>query len=787
MKSGSSYQQQQFKSPLGSFYNQHQQLQDSNGKYLPIYEQDEESSIYQCIILFNNLIVSKNTIEEPNIDDEYQEFYRSEDIESIQQLQQRELISQRKYTLSVNRFRKGNPKIFQKLYDQALHQQQKQKLLMSSDISQSQESGYLNQSDEIELAKQKKRADSHKTRYVFDSLYQDFYIKRQEHEMKRKLQEDERVLRASSKGKQNSKSVQINNHRAMKDIKGLIMLFKGDNNTIGIRDLSRILFHLSTFNHSPQERQNIIGGMPPSRMKLEIRFEEELWFQFCLSLKERLPIVIALEILKIFYTKNSEQILSHKVQELQGLIEYNQQINLKERQKQLIQKAFDPLFLKYKQVTPKEIINDFLQLNFALGTYKIRDLYSKKQVSEMRQRINEVNHRQDRFSQLKEWTNSKLLRRLSTSSRKSHSSKSLTNIFNKFGQINRPQIQQTQPFDQKPIFDLQDLDSNQNSKQNIYDDDYVQETIEDEGENNNKYQNLNLFSESNKIDLKTINNLKLNKRRTKDFYEENRKKPALFTISSALLNNQNLKETQIMNSNSFAQTHSSRSNSKSKRNHSNQRINKQDQASIPLKHISITSSQRQKWSRGGSISNAIDIESEIGVEQSVSTQRYQIKDSIQLRRLHDSVERENSIKRPLSFTTPDQLSFHQHMTSFDKSDFRNGTNIFQNSEVKQFEMDNETQFLRQQSEVPPRPNRHRQFNYQEDSDEILFYFDLQIDKHRVKQIAVRRYDSPQQIINDYCKDEKHVNYQALKKLEEFLTIKIREHTKGQNISLQQYM
>lgn len=46
-----------------------------------------------------------------------------------------------------------------------------------------------------------------------------------------------------------------------------------------------------------------------------------------------------------------------------------------------------------------------------------------------------------------------------------------------------------------------------------------------------------------KPDLKTINNLKLFKRRTKDFYEENRKKPALFTVNSAQLNHQHLKET----------------------------------------------------------------------------------------------------------------------------------------------------------------------------------------------------------------------------------------------------
>jgi len=41
-------------------------------------------------------------------------------------------------------------------------------------------------------------------------------------------------------------------------------------------------------------------------MKLEIRFEEELWFQFCLSIKEKLSVEVVLEILKIFYTKTPD-------------------------------------------------------------------------------------------------------------------------------------------------------------------------------------------------------------------------------------------------------------------------------------------------------------------------------------------------------------------------------------------------------------------------------------------------------------------------------------------------
>ena len=43
-------------------------------------------------------------------------------------------------------------------------------------------------------------------------------------------------------------------------------------------------------------------------------------------------------------------------------------------------------------------------------------------------------------------------------------------------------------------------------------------------------------------DFKTINNLKLFKRRTKDYYEDNKKKPGIFSVSSSKLNNQNYRD-----------------------------------------------------------------------------------------------------------------------------------------------------------------------------------------------------------------------------------------------------
>lgn len=59
---------------------------------------------------------------------------------------------------------------------------------------------------------------------------------------------------SSSKGKQNMKSVAINYHRTLKDLKGILYLFKSKEHTIGIKDLCHVLYHLGTFNHNLNER-----------------------------------------------------------------------------------------------------------------------------------------------------------------------------------------------------------------------------------------------------------------------------------------------------------------------------------------------------------------------------------------------------------------------------------------------------------------------------------------------------------------------------------------------------
>ena len=74
------------------------------------------------------------------------------------------------------------------------------------------------------------------------------------------------------------KSVAINYHRALKDIKGILYLFKTKENNIGLKELTNIFYHLGTFNNSLNDRYQLQGGPPQQRMKLEMKFEESLWF-----------------------------------------------------------------------------------------------------------------------------------------------------------------------------------------------------------------------------------------------------------------------------------------------------------------------------------------------------------------------------------------------------------------------------------------------------------------------------------------------------------------------------
>lgn len=64
-------------------------------------------------------------------------------------------------------------------------------------------------------------------------------------------------MMTQSFGKQNPKSVAINFHRAMKDLKGILYLFRNKENSIGLGDMTSIFYHLGTFNHSLNERYNL--------------------------------------------------------------------------------------------------------------------------------------------------------------------------------------------------------------------------------------------------------------------------------------------------------------------------------------------------------------------------------------------------------------------------------------------------------------------------------------------------------------------------------------------------
>eukprot|EP00347_Sterkiella_histriomuscorum_P020748 403336623 len=758
--------------------------------YSPIYEQDDEQASnisfrnngkFPPNHNMQNIIAESKMFGDSQQDlfDEYHEFMRPEEFAQFQAQHEQQ------YQIQV---RKANPETFKRLYEQAMmHQQRRMMMGGGSEFGggSSAESGsnfIRNESEEdkfsyrpqinaksrelVEQVQQRNIAEQNKPKYVFDSLYQDYYVKKQENEQKLQQMDLERKQLSNSKGKQNMKSIAINYHRAIKDLKGILYLFKSKENTITLKDFTNIFYHLSTFNHNLNERYQLQGAMPPQRMKLEIKFEEELWFQFCLSSKDKLPMEVLYEVLKILYIKTPDQILSHKIQEFSQIIESYRNLVYREREKVLIQKSYDPQYLKYKQATPKEILNDFIQLNFTLGSYKIKDLYSKKNLNEMQQRINDATFRPD----------------ISLSQKRSKSfSKTIKNISSPYRSPNRdPKIQQIEYNDQSRIPNrphqnrfsqpnkLYDMDFNNSQVYDkLRDDSEDNEQIEDEGSSRWK----DISQNTTMMDLKTINNLKLNKRRTKDFYEENRKKPALFTVNSALINNQNFKETSILKPQAYDKEANSRSPSKTKT--FQQQALKTIQVTIPVtKNSRQTSLAKQK--SANTIVHKRDNNNGIEDEEKVS-HTMQIQDSVKLRRLNESVERDQgNFKSSNKFNQHENNPFKRQIKSGNESGgFRSPVqNHGRLSEVTQESTGNN-----KSNNLSSHSKGHRFVYSKDENDTVLFYFDLQLDKNRVKQIAVRRGDSPRTLIDENCKEEKNINYQAMRKLEEFLTIKIKEHSK----------
>lgn len=104
----------------------------------------------------------------------------------------------------------GNPKVFKKLYDQALAYHHNRRMLVNPDPNSSEDSSrqivrvdfeedkhYFKPEinkwsrEIVEAAKQKLILETEKPKYVFDSLYHDFYVKKHEAELRQKQMSQE--------------------------------------------------------------------------------------------------------------------------------------------------------------------------------------------------------------------------------------------------------------------------------------------------------------------------------------------------------------------------------------------------------------------------------------------------------------------------------------------------------------------------------------------------------------------------------------------------------------------
>ncbi len=78
-----------------------------------------------------------------------------------------------------------------------------------------------------------------------------------------------------------------------------------------MQDFSNIFYHLGTFTHSLADRKKT--NLQNPRIKIELKFEEELWYQFCLTSKMTIPIEVMFELLKVLYLKEGDTMLNGKI------------------------------------------------------------------------------------------------------------------------------------------------------------------------------------------------------------------------------------------------------------------------------------------------------------------------------------------------------------------------------------------------------------------------------------------------------------------------------------------
>ena len=101
-----------------------------------------------------------------------------------------------------------------------------------------------------------------------------------------------------------------------------------------MKDLASIFYHLGTFQYTSDDRAK--AGMKPNKiMKMEFRFEEELWYQFCLSNKHYIPITVVYDLLKLFYIKEDDLVMQHKLIELKRIIDQYSKYTYRERESKL--------------------------------------------------------------------------------------------------------------------------------------------------------------------------------------------------------------------------------------------------------------------------------------------------------------------------------------------------------------------------------------------------------------------------------------------------------------------
>jgi len=77
-----------------------------------------------------------------------------------------------------------------------------------------------------------------------------------------------------------AKSVSLAYHKGLKDIKGILFLFRDKDNSVCLKDFTSIFYHLGTFNHTLKEQVLDLKSHKARELNLKLSLKKNFGTSF---------------------------------------------------------------------------------------------------------------------------------------------------------------------------------------------------------------------------------------------------------------------------------------------------------------------------------------------------------------------------------------------------------------------------------------------------------------------------------------------------------------------------